>query len=92
MSLEKPLLLPTKVPPWFTSVLSKLALQFQKPVQPDLKPVQPVSVLILLPPLSCQSDSQKLSEKSCAEIFRKPVQPVLSPAQPILSPVESPAE
>jgi hypothetical protein len=71
MSFEKPLLLPTKVPPWFTSVLSKVALQFQKLVQPDLKLVQPVSVLFLLPPLSCQSDSQKLSEKSCAEIFLK---------------------
>jgi hypothetical protein len=69
MSLEKPLLLPTKVPPWFTSVFLKLALQFQKLVQPDLKPVQPVSVLFLLPPLTCQSASQKLSEKSCAEFF-----------------------
>ena len=71
MYFEKPLLLPTKVPPCFTSVLSKLALQFQKPVQPNLKPVQPVSRLFLLPPLSCQSDSQKLSEKSCPEIFLK---------------------
>jgi hypothetical protein len=66
---KKPLLLPTKVPPWFTSELSKLALQLQKPVQLDVKPVQPVSGLFLLPPLSCQSDSQKLSEKSCANIF-----------------------
>jgi hypothetical protein len=67
--LKKPLLLPTKVPPWFTSELSKLALQLQKPVEPDLKSVQPVSGLFLLPPLSYQFDSQKLSEKSSADIF-----------------------
>jgi hypothetical protein len=30
MPFEKPLLLPTKVPPWFTSEFSKLALQLQK--------------------------------------------------------------
>jgi hypothetical protein len=69
MPFEKPLLLPTKVPPWFTSEFSKLALQLQKLVQPDLKPIHPVSRLFLLPPLSCQSDSQKLLEKSCADIF-----------------------
>ena len=89
---EKPLLLPTKVPPWFTSDFSKLALQLQKPVQPDLKPVQPISRLFLCHLCSDLCDSQKLSEKSCAEIFRKPVQPDLSPAQPILSPVESSAD
>ena len=70
MSLKKPILLPTKVSPWFTSVFLKLDLQFQKPVQPDLKPVQPVSVLFLLSTLSCQSASQKLSEKSCAKFFK----------------------
>jgi hypothetical protein len=69
MPFEKPLLLPTKVPPWFTSDLSKLALQFQKSVQPDLKPVQPVSGLFLCHLCSDQSDSQKLLEKSCADIF-----------------------
>jgi hypothetical protein len=47
MPFEKPLLLPTKVPPWFTSDFSKLALQLQKPVQPDLKPVQSISGLFL---------------------------------------------
>jgi hypothetical protein len=60
---------PQKVPHWFTSVFLKLALQFHKPVQPDLKSVQPVSALFILPPLSCQSDGQKLSEKLCAEFF-----------------------
>jgi hypothetical protein len=92
MPFEKPLLLPTRVPTLFTSDLSKLALQSQKPVQQDLKPVQPVSGLFLLPPLPCQSDSQKLSEKSCADIFLKPVQPDFFPAQPILNLVESPAK
>jgi hypothetical protein len=92
MPFEKPLLLPTKVPPWFTSEFSKLALQLQKPVQPDLKPVQPVSGLFLCHLCSDLSGSQKLSEKSCADIFRKLVQPDLGPAQPILSAVESPAE
>jgi hypothetical protein len=85
MPFEKPLLLPTRVPTLFTSDLSKLALQSQKPVQP-------VSGLFLLPPLPCQSDSQKLSEKSCADIFLKPVQPDFFPAQPILNLVESPAK
>ena len=67
MPSEKPLLLPTKVPPWFTSDLSKLALQFKKPVQPYLKLVQPVSRLSLLPVWQ-----SKLLEKSCADIFLKP--------------------
>jgi hypothetical protein len=60
----------------------KLALQFQKPVQP-------VSVLFLLSPLSCQSIAVR---KVMCRVFQKPVQPDLSPAQPILRPVESPAE
>jgi hypothetical protein len=68
MPFEKPLLLPTKVPPWFTSEFSKLALQLQKPVQPDLKPVQPVSGLFLCHLCPDQSDSQKLSE-SRVQIF-----------------------
>jgi hypothetical protein len=92
MPFEKTLLLPTKVSPWFTSVFSKLFLQFQKPVQPDLKPVQPVSALFLLSPLTYQSASQKLSEKVVCRVFQKPVQPDLSPAQLNLRPVESPAE
>jgi hypothetical protein len=71
MPFEKPLLLPTKVSPWFTSVFSKLVLQFQKPVQPDLKPVQPVSALFLLSPLTCQSASQKLSEKVMCRVISK---------------------
>ena len=89
MSLEKPLLLPTKVPPWFTSVFSKLALQFQKPVQPDLKPVQPVSALF---PSVTASLPVSPVRKSRVQILGKPVQPDLSPAQPVLSPVDSPAE
>jgi hypothetical protein len=48
MILEKPPSLPTKVSPWFTSVFSKYVHQFQKSVQPDLKPVQPVFALFLL--------------------------------------------
>jgi hypothetical protein len=63
MLLEKPLPLPTKISPWFTSVFSKSVQQFQKSVQTDLKSAQPVSALF---PLSlsdlpvCQSI---LSEK-----------------------------
>jgi hypothetical protein len=71
MPFEKPLLLSTKVPPWFTLEFSKLALQLQKPVQPDLKPVQPVSGLFLCHLCSDLSDSQKLPEKSCVDIFLK---------------------
>jgi hypothetical protein len=91
MTFEKTLLLPTKVPPWFTSEFSKLALQLQKPVQPDLKPVQPVSGLFLCHFCSDQFDSE-LSEKTYADIFWKSVQPDFSPAQPVLNPVESPVE
>jgi hypothetical protein len=68
MPFEKPLLLPTKVPPWFTSEFSKLALQPLKPVQPDLKPVQPVSGLFLCHPCSDMSDSQSC-QKNCMQIF-----------------------
>jgi hypothetical protein len=68
MPFEKPLLLSTKVPPWFTSDMTKLALQFQKPVQPDLKPVQPVSGLFLCHLCSDQSDSQSC-QKSRVQIF-----------------------
>jgi hypothetical protein len=92
MLLEKPLPLPTKISPWFTSVFSKSVQQFQKSIQLDLKPVQPVFALF---PLSlsdlpvCQSI---LSEKSCADFFGKPVQPDIGLAQPVLEPVQSPAE
>jgi hypothetical protein len=68
MPFGKPLLLPTKVPPWFTSEFSKLALQPQKPVQPDLKPVQPVSGLFLCLLCSDLSDSQSC-QKSRMQIF-----------------------
>jgi hypothetical protein len=63
MLLEKPLPLPTKISHWFTSVFSKSVQQFQKLVQPDLKPVQPVFALFplsLSDLLVCQSI---LSEK-----------------------------
>jgi hypothetical protein len=69
MLLEKPLSLPTKISPWFTSVFSKSVQQFQKSVQPDLKPAQPVFALF---PLSlsdlpvCQSI---LSEKVVGRFF-----------------------
>jgi hypothetical protein len=69
MPMEKPLSLSTKVSPWFTSVFSKLVLQFQKPVQPDLKPVQPVSALFVLSPSDLPVCQSVLSEKSCAEFF-----------------------
>jgi hypothetical protein len=68
MPFEKPLLLFTKVPPWFTLDLTKLALQFQKPVQQDLKPVQQVSGLFLCHLCSDQSDSQSC-QKSRVQIF-----------------------
>jgi hypothetical protein len=68
MPFKKPLLLPTKVPPWFTSEFSKLALQLQKPVQPGLKLVQPVSGLFLCHLCSDQSDSQSC-QKSRVQIF-----------------------
>jgi hypothetical protein len=69
MLLEKPLPLPTKISPWFTLVSSKSVHQFQKSVQPDLKPVQPDFALF---PLSlsdlpvCQSI---LSEKVVCRFF-----------------------
>jgi hypothetical protein len=61
MPFEKPLLLPTKVPPWFISKFSKLALQ-------PLKPVQPVSGLFLCHPCSDLSDSQSY-QKNRMQIF-----------------------
>jgi hypothetical protein len=57
-------LLPTRVPPLFTSKCSKLAFQPLKPVQPDLKPVQPVSGLFLCHPCSDLSDSQSCQKNS----------------------------
>jgi hypothetical protein len=62
---EKPLLLPTRVPPLFTSKCSKLALQPLKPVQPGLKPVQPVSGLFLCHPCSDLSDIQSCQKNRC---------------------------
>jgi hypothetical protein len=62
---EKTLLLPTRVPPLFTSKCSKLALQPLKPVQPDLKPVQPVSGLFLCHLCSDLSDSQSCQKNRC---------------------------
>jgi hypothetical protein len=47
-ALGKLLPLPTKISPWFTSVLSKSVQQFQKSVQPDLKPAQLVFALFPL--------------------------------------------
>jgi hypothetical protein len=61
MPFEKQLLLPTKVPPWFTSEFTKLALQLQKPVQP-------VSGLFLCHLCSDQSDRQSC-QKSHMQIF-----------------------
>jgi hypothetical protein len=69
MLLEKPLPLPTKISPWFTSVFSKSVQQFPKSVEPGLKPAQPVFALF---PLSlsdlpvCQSI---LSEKVVCRFF-----------------------
>jgi hypothetical protein len=91
-ALRKTTLTPHKSSTLVHFRIFKLALQLQKPVQPDLKPVQPVSRLFLCHLCSDLFDSQKLSEKLCADIFQKLVQPDLGPAQPILSPVESPAE
>jgi hypothetical protein len=78
MLLEKPLSLPTKVSPWFTSVFSKSVHQFRKPVQPDL-----------LSPSDLPVNSVR---KSRVRSFSKTGQPDLSSAQPNLGPVESPAE
>jgi hypothetical protein len=75
----------------FTSKYSKLAFQPLKPVQPNLKSVQPVSVLFLCHPCSDLSDVRAV-RKVVADIFGKPVQPEFFPAQPVLDPVESPAE
>jgi hypothetical protein len=88
MPFEKPFLLSTRVPPLFTSEFSKLALQPLKPVQSDLKPVQPVSGLFLCHLCSDQSDSQK----SHVQTFLKTGSTGFSSAQPVLSPVESSTE
>jgi hypothetical protein len=91
MPFEKPLLLPTKVPPWFTSEFSKLALQLQKPVQPDLKLVEPVSGLFLCHLCSDQSTVRAVRKVVC-RYFLKTGSTGFFPAQPVLNPVESPAE
>jgi hypothetical protein len=87
--LEKPLPLPTKISPWFTSVFSKSVQQFQKLVQLDLKPVQPVFALF---PLSLSDLPVNPVRKSRVQIFRKLVQPDFDPAQPVLEPVQSSAD
>jgi hypothetical protein len=69
MLLEKSPSLPTKVSPWFTSAFTKLVLQFQKLIQPDLKPVQPVSVLFLLSPYDLPVCQPILSEKVMYRVF-----------------------
>jgi hypothetical protein len=92
MLLEKPLPLPTKISPWFTSVFSKSVQQFQKSVQPELKPVQPVSALFPYVTFWPASLPVNLVRKSRVQIFGKSVQPDFGPAQPDLGPVESPTE
>jgi hypothetical protein len=74
--------------PCFTSVFSKSVQQFQKLVQPKLKPVQPVSVLF--PSVTVWPASLPVSHvrKSRVQIFGKPVQPNFGPAQPNLKPVQ----
>jgi hypothetical protein len=52
----------------FISKCSKLAFQPWKPVQPDLKPVQPVLGLFLYHPCSDLSDSQS-HQKNSLQIF-----------------------
>jgi hypothetical protein len=66
--VKKTFLLPTRVPPLFSSKYSKLAFQPWKPVQPDLKPVQPVLGLFLCHPCSDLSDSQSY-QKNSLQIF-----------------------
>jgi hypothetical protein len=92
MLLEKPLSLPTNISPCFTSVFSKLVWKFQKSVQPELKPVQPVSALF--PSVTFWPAILPVNpvRKSRVQIFWKLVQPDSSPAQPDLGPVESPVE
>jgi hypothetical protein len=85
MLLEKPLPLPTKISPWFTSVFSKSVQQFQKSVQPELKPVQPVSALF--PYVTFWPASLPVNP-----VRKSRVQPDFGPAQPDLGPVESPTE
>jgi hypothetical protein len=89
--------------PCFTSVFSKFVQQFEKSVQPELKPVQLVSALF---PSVTPSLPVSPVRKSRVQIFGKmvqpnfgsvqpdlqPVQPNFGPAQPNLSPIQSPAE
>jgi hypothetical protein len=69
MLLEKPLSLPTKISPWFTSVFSKSVHQFQKSVQPDLKPVQPVFALFPLSLSDLPVYQSILSKKVMCRLF-----------------------
>jgi hypothetical protein len=68
MLLKKPLPLPTKISPWFTSVFSKYVQQFQKSVQPELKSVQPVSALF--PSVTFWPANQSCQKKSCADFWK----------------------
>jgi hypothetical protein len=63
MLLEKPLPLPTKFSPWFTSVFSKSVQQFPKSVQPDLKLAHRFLHCSLCHFLTCQ-------KKLCADFLK----------------------
>jgi hypothetical protein len=91
MILEKLPSLPTKVSPWFTSVFSKSVHQFQKSVQLDLKPVQPVFALFLLSLSDLPVYQSILSKMSCAEFFENQfVGEEISPAGCRIAPALNP--
>jgi hypothetical protein len=62
----------TSILPWFHFGFLKICATVQKPVQPDLKPVQPVSALF---PSVTASLPVSPVRKSRVQIFGKPVQP-----------------
>jgi hypothetical protein len=66
--------------------------QFEKPVQPDSKPAQPVFALFTLPLSDMPVCQSVLSEKVVCRLFEKPVQPIFGLVQPDLEPVHSPAQ
>jgi hypothetical protein len=78
MLLEKPLPLPTKISPWFTSIFSKSVQQFQKSVQPDLKPVQPVFALFPLSLSDLPVYQSILSEKFVCRFFENRFKRILA--------------
>jgi hypothetical protein len=55
----------TSILPWFHFGFLKICARVQKPVQPDLKPVQPVSALF--PSVTASQSCQK---KSCADFWK----------------------